>query len=145
MPKIQLNGFIEEVSDIEYVGQNNLSKQAIILMVPGYTDEYGEKKGKDEHYQISLLGDSVDKFNIHPRHVGSKVKTEVYIKSSRYTNKEGKVGYIVNINLASIEFIQSQARPQANQSYQQPVPGSTIVVPDQPQFNPGDNDSDLPF
>lgn len=131
MAKITLKGIIHEVGNIEYVGEKEYPKQFIIIFVPEYVDEYGEKKGKDEHWQVTLFGNNVDKFNIQPRNLNAKVKVDLYLKSMKYEGRDGKIGYMINADLASIEYV--AAKPQDDSS---PVPDSVAANPD---------DDDLPF
>lgn len=148
MPKLQLKGFIQEVSKIHFYGEKNFPKQVILLMVPGYVDEFGEKKSPDDFWQISIMGDSIDKFNIHERHVGSKVVIEVYVNSRPYTNKTTQLtGYIVNVSLAKIEFLdQSKPNhtPQGNHNPEAQNFSPAILRPGEDDKLPGEED-DLPF
>jgi hypothetical protein len=138
MPKVSLNGFVEKVGNVQFVGANNTAKQSFILKVPGYTDSFGEKKGPDDFWEITVMGDSIDKFNLHSRHVGSKVKTEVYINSRMFVSKKeetlGKISYIVNVNLASIDFLEKASANQVNSA-----------PADQPSGHRPGEDDDLPF
>jgi hypothetical protein len=148
MPKIQLNGFLQEISNVQFVGANGTPKQEIVLLVPGFTNNFGEKIGQDDLWKISILGESIDKFNLYERHAGTKVKTEVYISSRQYTSKkDNSIGYIVNVNLASIEFLTSSQRSAANEPR---TPTQTIAdpnrLPDEYFENrSGEENGDLPF
>ncbi|MBO9671994.1 MAG: hypothetical protein J7577_01010 [Sphingobacteriaceae bacterium] len=141
MAKLQLNGFLEEVGGIHFVGTSGTTaKQLIVVRVPAWTNQFGEKQGEDELWQISLIGTAVDKFNIHNNRVGAKVKTEVYIRSNQYQSKKDQsIGYMVNINLASIEFLSPGQKPASNEIpaeyYEQ---RAAEITPDQPK-------EDLPF
>ena len=126
MPKIQLNGFLQEISNVQFVGANGTPKQEIILLVPGFTNNFGEKIGQDDLWKISILGESIDKFNLYERHAGSKVKTEVYISSRQYTSKkDNSIGYMVNVNLANIEFLSNGQRTHSNDT-----PSATETIAD---------------
>ena len=100
----RLAGIIDFVSDVVSVGEKNTAKQDIVILVPGYVDRYGEKKGKDEYWQVSLFNDQIDKYNLYPHHIGKKVNFELYVRSTRYENREGRIMYIVNNSFASFEF-----------------------------------------
>jgi len=147
MPKIQLNGFLQEISNVQFVGANGTPKQEIILLVPGFTNNFGEKIGQDDLWKISILGESIDKFNLYERHAGSKVKTEVYISSRQYTSKkDNTIGYMVNVNLASIEFLTSNQRASFNEPTQSE---NRIPVDDIPneylEQRSNEIEPDLPF
>lgn len=107
MAKIELKGFLLRVSNIESVGANQTQKQSILIKVPGYTDSFGEKKSEDEIWQVDMFNKSIDKFNLHTRHQGQKVKATVYINSRAYETKDGKKGFLLNSNLGAIEFLES--------------------------------------
>ena len=138
MAKITLKGFIANVGEIEEVGANKTFKQSVILKVPGYVDQFGEKKGNDEYWDMVLLGaDKIDRFNIQNRHKGAKVSCDVYINSNWYENKAtGKTGCIVNVNLAKIDFLDGSNLPKNEpaKSTRQPVDFSADPI-----------DDDLPF
>lgn len=148
MPKVPLNGFIEDVGNVQFVGANNTPKQEILLRVPAWRDNFGETKGTDDFWKITIMGDKIDRWNLHSRHIGSKVKTEVFIASKQYTSKkDSSIGYMVNVSLSSIEFV-SAAQPHYNQQSQQTAHGSqpdpALSSPEYLNNRAGEED-DLPF
>lgn len=149
MPKIPLNGFIQEVGNVQFVGNNNTAKQEILLRVPGWRDEFGEQKGPDDFWKITIMGDKIDKWNIHERHIGSRVKTEVFINSRQYTSKkDNSIGYMVNVTLASIDFSQnnSTTKHQTAPVSSQPDQGLNDPAYQQQRANErAGEDDDVPF
>jgi len=143
MPKIPLNGFVVDVSNVQFVGANGTPKQEIVLRVPAYRDEFGEQKSPDDHWRIAILGERIDKFNLHQRHIGSRVKTEVFINSREYVSKkDSSTGYMVNVSLASIEFVAASAN-----NHQKATAAQPDAVLNEPvyQANRAGEEEDLPF
>lgn len=146
MPKIPLNGFIEEVGNVHFVGQNNTAKQEILLRVPAYRDEFGETKGPDDYWKIAIMGDKIDRFNIHSRHVGSRVKSEVFVNSRQYTSKkDNTVGYMVNVTLATIDFAAAPAGNHARQASPNTVAQDQGLNDPAYQQQRSEEEDDLPF
>lgn len=132
MAKISLKGWLVNVGDLVEVGANRTIKQSVIIKVPGWVDQFGEKKGRDEYWEADMLNDAIDKFNIRDHQKNAKVEVELYVNSSWYENKEtGKTGCIVNVRLASIKFLDNVAKTEA------PAPVDVSAVPGE--------DDDLPF
>lgn len=131
MAKIQLKGFLVNIGQLEEVGANKTIKQSVILKVPGYVDSFGDKKGNDEYWQIDMLNDAIDKFNIQERHKNAKVKADVYVNSNWWENKTtGKSGCVVNVRMAAIEFVDGAKLANTN-------PANSV--------SPDPADDDLPF
>lgn len=108
MSKIEKTGFINQVSEIEFVGSaGTTAKQKVVLHIPGY--EYQDRVIDDEYWELTLIGSKVDQLNIHARSIGEKAKCTFYVKSTKF-EKEGKVMYFVNNNLNEIKWI-SAASP----------------------------------
>jgi hypothetical protein len=113
MAKVELKGFLLRVSNVETVGEKQTQKQSILMKIPGYVNQFQEKVGEDEIWQIDLFNKAIDKFNLHTRHQGKKVKASVFINSRPWESKDGKKGYILNANLGSLEFLESVETPAA--------------------------------
>lgn len=125
MAKTELQGFLLRVSNVETVGEKQLQKQSILIKVPGYVDRFGERKTDDEIWQIDLFNKAIDKFNLHTRHQGQKVKAVVYINSRPYETKDGRKGFLLNANLGTLDFLESQrtiATPDVNASSDDDLP-----------------------
>jgi hypothetical protein len=134
MPELKapLKGFLQEVGPLEEFGVNKTLKQRITLFVPGWVNEFGEKKGKDNQWDIDIFGaDAIDRHNVQDRHVGAKVEVEVYIASTYYQSQSsGWTGCIVNVNLKSFKVLEAA-----------PEKGAPVEV----QIKPSGEDDDLPF
>lgn len=104
MAKIELKGKIITVSEIALVGEKGLKKQTVVFNVPPYVDEYGDAKGNDELWELSILGDNVAKLNFQSfTHELTQGKVGVYINSNVARNKENKEIYIINAVVHSWE------------------------------------------
>lgn len=130
--KAELKGYLQSVGEAVNVGkESTLLKQEIVIMIPGYRDEFGEKKGKDEHWCISILGeDKIKALNLSKEMVRSKVVATVYINSREFTNQNNEVFYNLNVNLSALEFKSTAGAP---------------ATPEAGAASPAGNDDDLPF
>jgi hypothetical protein len=89
MAKVELKGRIESVGKIEMLGENNTRVQQVVVMVPGYVDGFGDKKGKDEYWQLAVMGDNIEKFDIGNKNTDSrKAKITAFINSKVWYKKE---------------------------------------------------------
>jgi hypothetical protein len=113
--KAILKGVIKEVGAIETVGEKLTKKQRIILFVPGYVDQFGEKKGRDEHWPLDVMGDNVAKLNLQNTAVKQKVECTVYISGNVFDKVDlSGVGYAINANLVEVKMLGEFANPAAN-------------------------------
>jgi nickel-dependent lactate racemase len=106
--KIQLKGFVHKVSEVVSKASSDRStfnqEQSIIIMVPGYTDQFGDKKGKDEFWEFKLFNDKIDRFNIRPHFEGKKVVVDGFLNSRTY-KKNGEDAYVLSLVLADIKTL----------------------------------------
>lgn len=106
--KIQLKGFVHKVSPVVSKASadrtNFNQEQSIIVMVPGYTDQFGDKQGKDEFWEFKLFNDRIDRFNIRSHFEGKKVIVDGFLNSRSY-KKNGEDAYILSLSLADIKTI----------------------------------------
>lgn len=132
--KATIKGIIHAVGPVELVGASQTKKQGVILMIPGYTDSFGDKQGRDEHWQLDVIGDKVSQLNITSAFVGRRAECEVYITGKEYDKKDGSgKGYLYGVNLAKLtlkEQPQQAAAPQ--QAAQQPMNVGTAQNHDLP-------------
>lgn len=104
--KIELKGFVNQVGPIETVGANNTKKQQVIFFVPGYTDQFGDKVGRDEFWPLDVMGEKIQKLNITSNSVGQKAIATVYVSGNSFEKKDGTgMGYTINANLAEIKIM----------------------------------------
>lgn len=82
MARLQIKGFIKEISSIETVGENHTKKQAIILSIPPRKDEVGDPIGKEETWCVFAFGTDVDRFKLTDTcSPGDKCELTFYINS----------------------------------------------------------------
>lgn len=99
MAKIELKGMFVSVNPAIVVGENKTLVQKVIFKVPAYTDQFGEKKGKDELWEIQVIGDNVEKHNLTTDLEDKKAILDVFINSKYITTGEGSATrdmYIIN-------------------------------------------------
>jgi len=106
MAKIQLKAVVKTVTSVSSrVGRDNRTNtfQGLIVTVPGYVDGFGEKKGKDEDWEIQLINDTITKHDLLSKNLqGKKVIVDAYLNSNAFIHN-GEQKYALNLNLASIE------------------------------------------
>jgi hypothetical protein len=109
MAKIEkLKGFIKVVSPIQELTDEKKTKiQYMVFFVPGYTDGFGQKKGKDQTWLLQALGDRIEKLKLSDTLEGSKASITFYAESfCLEAREEGKKPfYVVNNTLESYEII----------------------------------------
>lgn len=103
MPRIELKGKFLAVMPIETVG-NDLQKQTIFFELPGYTDEYGDKKGKDEIWEIDCLGDNIAKQKLDATFEQKKAKLTIWVNSKEVKMPDNKKAYFLNAVLSSYQL-----------------------------------------
>lgn len=115
--KVSFKAIVKEIQPINTIlsGAGNEKEtriQNLILTQPGYTDEFGEKKGKDEHWCIQLINKKIDDEDIKTKlHTGDKVAITCFFNSNEFETKTDKrIGYSINANYHSVEMIE-QAPP----------------------------------
>jgi hypothetical protein len=110
MAKLEIKAIIKHVGEVETF--TNYFKQRIIVMVPGYVDQFGDKKGKDEYWPVDIFGDKIDRYNLRPSHVNEKADVKLFVAGSRFEKKDGTgVGYAINCNLDSITLLGQSTAP----------------------------------
>lgn len=110
MASLALKGFLTSVLSVQEVGENKTKIQKVYLKVPAYTDDFGEKRGSDEVWELKVIGDNVAKLNLS---VGSfdnkKASVKLFLNSRMFHKKEDteKKEPIFNIEavLYQIEFL----------------------------------------
>lgn len=106
MAKIQLKGIVKHVSSVETVGDKGTKKQSVGLFVPGYVDEFGDKKGRDEEWEIDLFNEKITNLGLNNNLVDKRAVVTVYVSSNRVQNRDGKDIFIINANLGDIKLLE---------------------------------------
>lgn len=107
MPKVTLKGIIKAVLPVETYGDNNQGRrQSIILFVPGYVDEFGDKRGRDEAWSIETFNDGIEKHGLSNIQQGSRAEVEFYINSREFDKKDGTgKTYMTSSSVRNIKII----------------------------------------
>ena len=109
MAKIEnLKGFIRVVSPVQELTDEKKTKiQYVVFEAPGYTNQFGEKKGKDQQWLLQAMGDRIGQLNLTDKLQGQKAAVTFYAESYCLEAKEAGKNpfYVVNNNLASFELI----------------------------------------
>ncbi len=106
---VGLQGFITVVSPVQVLpGEKATPIQYVRFEVPGYTNAFAEKKGRDQQWLLQIIGkDKIDLFALDAALEGSKAKVAFYAESFELPAKEPGANpfYVVNNTLAEIEII----------------------------------------
>lgn len=109
MPKIEkLKGFIRVVSPVQELTDDKKTKiQYVVFEVPGYTDSFGEKKGKDQQWLFQALGNRITELNMTDALQGKKAAITFYAESYCLEAKEAGKNpfYVVNNTISAFEII----------------------------------------
>lgn len=103
--KITQNAIIGLIGPVLYetFGNKMQDKQQLVLLVAGFTNNFGEKLGKDEYWEYTLTGKSVKEIDLIKNFKsGDKVTVEGYLNSQNYQIENAKP-YSFKIRLASIK------------------------------------------
>lgn len=113
MAKIQLKGIVKRVMPVETYGQDKSGRrQSVILFVPGYVDQFGDKRGQDEEWQLDLFNDRIDKFNLNGNLHEKRVVVDVYVNSRKILGRDGQDLWIINAALGDIKLHEPNANTQ---------------------------------
>jgi hypothetical protein len=105
MAVLQLKGKIIAVGGVTEVGQNNLKKQLIHFQIPARRDDFGEVRGEDEIWELSVLGDKIEKLAFKPEMELKKATMNCFINSKTIPKTDEKPEmYIINVVIASFEL-----------------------------------------
>lgn len=96
--QIEFKGIIKNVGTVKDFTSFKVIQFNVIK--PGWTDEFGDKKGKDEVYPIQAFKEKIDQ--VTPLKTGDKVHVKAYL-NSRETVTDNDVNYFLQMNLADIK------------------------------------------
>lgn len=105
MAKITLKGTVKEVKPVQTYGDTNqYRKQSVILFIPGYVNEFGEKMGPDEEWELEASNQRIDTLKIADLQVGERLEVTTYISGVGYDRKDGSGrGYFINARIGDIK------------------------------------------
>lgn len=109
MAKIEkLKGFIREVGPVEELTDVKKTKiQYVVFEVPGFTNAFGEKVGRDQQWLFQALGDKIAFLNMTEAMEDEKAAVTFYAESYCLEAKEAGKNpfYVVNNTISSIELL----------------------------------------
>ena len=96
---------VEKVFQPESTQNNNHKYQRIVLKKPGFTDEFGEKKGKDDLFDCRVWNKKID--NVPPGlKAGDKVKVMLSLNGRDYLDEsKNEIGYNLQLSIGKIELL----------------------------------------
>lgn len=94
---------VQEVFAPENTPNGKHRFQRIILNKPGYTDEFGEKRGKDDLYECTVWNKKIDE--LPALKSGDKVKTMLNMQGVENIDQNGKKLYYTQITIRKIELL----------------------------------------
>lgn len=113
MSKVTMKGFITSVNPVATAQDQKTKYVNIHFVQPAYVDEFGEQKGKESEFKLSVFNDKITKL-LKPEwigrdHVGDKrikCEVEVYLNGRYIPAKDGiKEFYNVDLNLNKITVL----------------------------------------
>ena len=104
MAKTTLKGIIREIKPEETYGdKNQFRQQNIILFVPGFINQFGEKVGPNEEWELEAANQRIDALKVADLTVGEKVEIETWLAGVGYDRKDGSGrGYFIRARIGSI-------------------------------------------
>ena len=105
---VGLKGIISAIGPVtELTDEKKTKIQYLVLNVAGYTDSYGEKRGKDQQWLLQLLGNRITELNLQPDWETKKAEVDIYTECYCIPSKEpGRDPfYATNHTLAAIKII----------------------------------------
>jgi hypothetical protein len=108
--KVTFKAIVTSVSEVRTT-DNGTKVASIYAMIPGYTNEFGEKVGKDEVFEIRMLNKLIETYekelfgkNFKDEQVKPKCMFTCYL-NSQPNESNGKVWYNLNLTLSKMELL----------------------------------------
>jgi single-stranded DNA-binding protein len=91
---------VEQVNEPEITKDRRNTMQRIILNKPGYTDEFGEKVGKDDHFECKAWNKTIE--SVPVLKPGDKVAAMLNLQGSEFIDDHGKKSYSAQLTIRKI-------------------------------------------
>lgn len=117
MAKFNLKGIVKRVMPVANYGSGDSAgrRQSVILFVPGYVDQFGDKKGQDEECQLDIFNDKIDKMGLNTNLHEKRVEVLVYVDSRKFQKRDtGEDMWMISARLGDLRLHE----PNANQNNQ---------------------------
>lgn len=119
MSKIVLKGFLESVTKVETFANKSGNGETKIcrirVMVPGWVDQFGEKKGEDQIFEIRVMNSRIDELpfvNSIKSLTTDEAKVEEHQKvecscylNARFVSNETKSFYTLELALHELKLL----------------------------------------
>lgn len=92
---------VEKVYPTENTQNGRHKFQRIILKKPGFKDEFGDQKSKDDLFECKVWNAAIA--DLPPLSTGDKVKAMLAIQGVEHTDAKGQVMYYTQITIRKIE------------------------------------------
>jgi hypothetical protein len=80
--------------------------QEVILFRKGWTDEFGDQKGKDQYYKVAFFNNDIEKFSI-TQYANKKVEVNLFLNGFEYTTQTG-MEYGLQLVLKAIKSLEDE-------------------------------------
>jgi hypothetical protein len=95
---------VEEVSGAQTTANGKHKFITVILCKPGYTDEFGEKVGKDDLFECKAWNKTADAMPVLKK--GDKVEAQLAIAGTKHLDQNnGQEFYYCNVTLRQIKVL----------------------------------------
>lgn len=97
----QFKAIVTEV----YEGESKTAKlyRKLTLKIPGYTDEFGEKRGKDQFFEAFVFSPALEKLP-KPK-FGDHVQVTAYLNGFQNATNEGKIFYTTTLSITDLKIV----------------------------------------
>lgn len=109
MAKVEVRAWFKEIGQVETVGQNDFQVQNIMMIVPGFKDEFQGINRPDEPWLVQVKGDNIKKLNLSKKDEGTRCKATCYVEGYAAETKEGKPFSGFRVTLHKFEVINVNA------------------------------------
>jgi single-stranded DNA-binding protein len=103
--KFTQSGIVEEISAIitKTTSASSFRMQTLIIVVPAWTDQFGEKKDKDQFWEFTIYNAAADGEALLSRfQKGDRVTVEAYLNSREFRFKPNGP-YTYETRIASVK------------------------------------------
>lgn len=101
---ISFKGIFKKRTKLEPMQRGFMAE--VLIVKPGYTDEFGEKKGKDDYFTLKQFADNQSELDFNG-YVGKKVEVKGYLSGREFTTSDG-MGYANNLLLKEVSIIENK-------------------------------------
>jgi|GEM_PF-4124678 len=95
---------IERVDPPQYTQDNQFRFKTIVLKKPGFTDEFGDKIGKDDLFECKVWNDRIEQLPVLKK--GDKVKAMLNLSGREVLDRNtSEIYYTMNLNIKQIDLL----------------------------------------